>query len=96
MDGVQSPTNMNVHLRLQVNQSKWKNGRIKGCNLPHSKQSIRSDASIDDSKSICAAWRIAEVVIQERGTNTFLRTTKFHTAIRRDFDETSTGVAPRA
>ena len=62
----------------------------------HTANNVFDHAGIDDSKSICAAWRIAEVVIQERGTNTFLRTTKFHTAIRRDFDETSTGVAPRA
>jgi hypothetical protein len=34
-------------------------------------------------------------VIRNKGSNTFLRTKEFHTGIRKDFDETRSGVAPK-
>ena len=47
------------------------------------------------AKAFVHAWRIAEVVIRNKGSNTFLRTKEFHTNIRKDFDETRSGVAPK-
>ena len=47
------------------------------------------------ARAFVLAWRLAALVIEKGGENTFLGTKEMHRGVRRDFNDTKNGVAPK-
>lgn len=48
------------------------------------------------ARAFILAWRLATVVIDKEGSNTFLGTKEMHAQIKQDFNDTAAGVEPKA